>query len=74
MKMKKKIFKNSSQFRGIHCIISGCVGDIEDNKTISEHDVNNEDSTKENKNCPPIDNKENKMSALVRCPRTDQLK
>ncbi|WP_242300858.1 hypothetical protein [Bacillus cereus group sp. BfR-BA-01494] len=69
MKMKKSKFLKIAANLGVSTVLlAGCVGDIEDNKTISEHDVNNEDSTKENKNCPPIDNKENKNECFSEMP------
>ncbi|PGS77752.1 hypothetical protein COC69_18495 [Bacillus cereus] len=69
MKMKKSKYLKIAANLGVSTVLlAGCVGDIEDNKTISEHDVNNEDSTKENKNCPPIDNKENKNECFSEMP------
>ncbi|EJR72835.1 hypothetical protein [Bacillus cereus] len=74
MKMKKNKFLKIAANLGVSTVLlAGCVGDIEDSNTISEHDVNNEDSTKgnstkENKNCPPIDNKENKNECFSEMP------
>lgn len=69
MKMNKnKFFKIAANLGVSTVLLAGCVGDIEDSNTISEHDVNNEDSTKENKNCPPIDNKENKNECFSEMP------
>ncbi|MHA4151456.1 hypothetical protein [Bacillus cereus] len=72
--MKKNKFLKIAANLGVSTVLlAGCVGDIEDSNTISEHDVNNEDSiketsTKENKNCPPIDNKENKNECFSEMP------
>lgn len=69
MKMKKrKFFKIAANLGVSTILLAGCVGDIEESNTISEHDVNNEDGTKENKNCPPIDNKENKNECFSEMP------
>ncbi|WP_410976685.1 hypothetical protein [Bacillus cereus] len=69
MKMNKNKFLKIAANLGVSTVLlAGCVGDIEDSNTISEHDVNNEDSTKENKNCPPIDNKENKNECFSEMP------
>ncbi|TKH73358.1 hypothetical protein FC676_11120 [Bacillus cereus] len=69
MKMKKNKFLKIAANLGVSTVLlAGCVGDIEDSNTISEHDVNNGDSTKENKNCPPIDNKENKNECFSKMP------
>ncbi|KAA6448265.1 hypothetical protein AB1J99_31135 [Bacillus bombysepticus] len=74
MKMKKNKFLKIAANLGVSTVLlAGCVGDIEDSNTISEHDVNNEDGTKENsttenKNCPPIDNKENKNECFSEIP------
>ncbi|OUC03140.1 hypothetical protein BK784_05235 [Bacillus thuringiensis serovar medellin] len=69
MKMNKnKFFKIAANLGVSTVLLAGCVGDIEDSNTISEHDVNNGDSTKENKNCPPIDNKENKNECFSEMP------
>ncbi|EEM56291.1 MULTISPECIES: hypothetical protein [Bacillus cereus group] len=69
MKMKKNKFLKIAANLGVSTVLlAGCVGDIEDSNTISEHDVNNGDSTKENKNCLPIDNKENKNECFSEMP------
>lgn len=69
MKMNKNKFLKIAANLGVSTVLlAGCVGDIEDSNTISEHDVNNGDSTKENKNCPPIDNKENKNECFSEMP------
>lgn len=74
MKMKRNKFLKIAANLGVSTVLlAGCVGDIEDSNTISEHDVNNgdstkENSTKENKNCPPIDNKENKNECFSEMP------
>lgn len=69
MKMKKNKFLKIAANLGVSTVLlAGCVGDIEDSNTISDYDVNNEDSTKENKNCPPIDNNENKNECFSEMP------
>lgn len=69
MKMKRNKFLKIAANLGVSTVLlAGCVGDIEDSNTISEHDVNNGDSIKENKNCPPIDNKENKNECFSEMP------
>ncbi|HFK1766549.1 TPA: hypothetical protein ACGXQA_005160 [Bacillus mobilis] len=74
MKMKRNKFLKIAANLGVSTVLlAGCVGDIEDSNTISEHDVNNgdstkENSTKENKNCPPMDNKENKNECFSEMP------
>lgn len=69
MKMKKNKFLKIAANLGVSTVLlAGCVGDIEDSNTISDYDVNNEDSKKENKNCPPIDNNENKNECFSEMP------
>ncbi|HFK1747771.1 TPA: hypothetical protein ACGX4N_004635 [Bacillus cereus] len=69
MKMKNRKFLKIAANLGVSTVLlAGCVGDIEDGTTLSEHDVNNEDSTKENTNCPPNDNKENKNECFSEMP------